>query len=112
MPQEFLQVAFLVRARGMILLEFYLVLKNVFALSACKLNEQKRPAEVFGHGNEGAFLRQQATCLCGSDTSGQIQFFSRLHKSLRWPKSELIVKRYGIATSSLIKISEQENIDA
>src|SRR5215467_4873568 len=84
MPQESLQVAFLVRARGMILLEFYLVLKNVFALSACKLNEQKRPAEVFGHGNEGAFLRQQATCLCGSDTSGQIQFFSRLHKSLRW----------------------------
>jgi len=43
-----LQVAFLVRAGGMILFEFYLVLENVFALSACKFNEQKRPAKVFG----------------------------------------------------------------
>jgi hypothetical protein len=43
-----LQVAFLVRARGMISFEFYLVLKNVFALSACKFDEQKRPAKVFG----------------------------------------------------------------
>ena len=66
----------------MILFEFYLVLENVFALSACKFNEQKRPAKVFGDRHKGAFLRQQATCLCGSDTSGQIQFFSRLHKNL------------------------------
>ena len=43
-----LQVAFLVRARGMILFEFYLVLENVFAVSTCKFNEQKRPAQVFG----------------------------------------------------------------
>jgi hypothetical protein len=37
-----LQVAFLVRAGGMILFEFYLVLENVFAVSACKFNKQKR----------------------------------------------------------------------
>ena len=43
-----LQVAFLVRAGGMILFEFYLVLENVFAVSAGKFNEQKRPAKVFG----------------------------------------------------------------
>ena len=43
-----LQVAFLVRARGMISFEFYLVLENVFAVSVCKFNEQKRPAKVFG----------------------------------------------------------------
>jgi hypothetical protein len=43
-----LQVPFLVRARGMISFGFYLVLKNVFALSACKFDEQKRPAKVFG----------------------------------------------------------------
>ena len=43
-----LQVAFSVRARGMILFEFYLVLENVFAVSAGKFNEQKRPAKVFG----------------------------------------------------------------
>jgi acetolactate synthase I/II/III large subunit len=34
-----LQVAFLFRAGGMILFGFYLVLKNVFAVSACKFNE-------------------------------------------------------------------------
>jgi hypothetical protein len=43
-----LQAAFLVRAGGMILFEFYLVLENVFAVSAGKFNEQKRPAKVFG----------------------------------------------------------------
>jgi hypothetical protein len=43
-----LQVAFLVRAGGMILFEFYLVLENVFAVSAGKFNKQKRPAKVFG----------------------------------------------------------------
>ena len=43
-----LQVAFLVRAGGMILFDFYLVLENVFAVSAGKFNEQKRPAKVFG----------------------------------------------------------------
>jgi hypothetical protein len=43
-----LQVAFLVRAGGMILFEFHLVLENVFAVSACEFNEQKRPAKVFG----------------------------------------------------------------
>jgi hypothetical protein len=32
----------------MILFEFYLVLENVFAVSAGKFNEQKRPAKVFG----------------------------------------------------------------
>ena len=32
----------------MILSEFYLVLENVFAVSTCKFNEQKRPAQVFG----------------------------------------------------------------
>ena len=40
----------------MILFEFYLVLENVFALSACKFNEQKRPAKVFGDRNKGAFF--------------------------------------------------------
>jgi hypothetical protein len=43
-----LQVAFLVRAGGMISFGFYLVLENVFAVSAGKFNEQKRPAKVFG----------------------------------------------------------------
>ena len=43
-----LDVAFLFRAGGMILFEFYLVLENVFAVSACKFNKQKRPAQVFG----------------------------------------------------------------
>ena len=32
----------------MISFQFYLVLENVFAVSACKFNEQKRPAKVFG----------------------------------------------------------------
>ena len=32
----------------MISFEFYLVLENVFPVSACKFNEQKRPAQVFG----------------------------------------------------------------
>ena len=32
----------------MISFGFYLVLKNVFALSVCKFNEQKRPAKIFG----------------------------------------------------------------
>jgi|SoiMetStandDraft_2_1073263.scaffolds.fasta_scaffold56297_4 hypothetical protein len=54
----------------MILFEFYLVLEKVFALSTCEFNEQKRPAKIFGDGNESAFLWQQATCLWGSDTSG------------------------------------------
>jgi hypothetical protein len=31
----------------MILFEFYLVLENVFAVSTCKFNEQKRPAKIF-----------------------------------------------------------------
>jgi len=66
----------------MISFQFYLVLENVFPLSAGKFDEQKRPAKIFGDRNEGAFLRQQATCLGGSDTSGQIQFFSRSHKDL------------------------------
>src|SRR4029077_4240821 len=80
----------------MILSEFYLVLENVFALTACKFNEQKRPAKVFGDRNKGAFLRQQATGLCGSDTSGQIQFFSRLHKHLPWfhPIADLFLSTF------------------
>jgi hypothetical protein len=43
-----LQVAFMVRAGGMTLFEFHLVLEKVFALSTCEFNKQKRPAEVFG----------------------------------------------------------------
>jgi hypothetical protein len=33
--------------RGMITLDFHLVLKKVFVLPACKFDEQKRPSEIF-----------------------------------------------------------------
>lgn len=35
--------------RGMITLDFHLVLKKAFVLPACKFDEQKRPSEIFGH---------------------------------------------------------------